>query len=80
MLSSITLAKSLNIDPVPLAMACSFGIAYTLTLPPHSKVNALYLSLGYFDVKDELKLGLITCFIGSVVISLLYFTYYQIIF
>ncbi|MDU3117921.1 MAG: SLC13 family permease [Finegoldia magna] len=76
----ITLAKSLNIDPVPLAMACSFGIAYTLTLPPHSKVNALYLSLGYFDVKDELKLGLITCFIGSVVISLLYFTYYQIIF
>ncbi|EXF27641.1 permease [Finegoldia magna ALB8] len=76
----ITLAQSLNIDPVPLAMACSFGIAYTLTLPPHSKVNALYLSLGYFDVKDELKLGLITCFIGSVVISLLYFTYYQIIF
>ena len=76
----ITLAQSLNINPVPLAMACSFGIAYTLTLPPHSKVNALYLSLGYFDVKDELKLGLITCFIGSVVISLLYFTYYQIIF
>lgn len=76
----ITLAQSLGMNPVPLAMACSFGIAYTLTLPPHSKVNALYLSLGYFDVKDELKLGLITCFIGSVIISALYFTWYQIIF
>ena len=76
----ITLAKSLNIDPVPLAMACSFGIAYTLTLPPHSKVNALYLSLGHFDVKDEMTLGMITCFIGSVVISIMYFTYYQLIF
>lgn len=76
----VTLAQSLGMDPVPIAMACSFGIAYTLTLPPHSKVNALYLSLGFFDVKDELKLGLITCFIGSVVISVLYFTWYQIIF
>lgn len=76
----VTLSQSLGIDPVPLAMACSFGIAYTLTLPPHSKVNALYLSLGYFEVKDELKLGLITCLIGSIVISVLYFTYYQVIF
>lgn len=29
----ITLAQTLGIAPVPLAMACSFGIAYTLTLP-----------------------------------------------
>lgn len=76
----VTLSQSLGIDPVPLAMACSFGIAYTLTLPPHSKVNALYLSLGYFDVKDELKLGLLTCLVGSIVISALYFTWYQVIF
>ncbi|MGO1470031.1 MAG: SLC13 family permease [Tissierella sp.] len=76
----ITLAQTLGIAPVPLAMACSFGIAYTLTLPPHSKVNALYLSLGYFDVGDQLKLGLVTCFVGSIVISTLYFTWFQILF
>lgn len=76
----ITLSQTLGIDPVPLAMACSFGIAYTMTLPPHSKVNALYLSLGYFEVSDELKLGLITSFVGATVISIMYFTWYQLLF
>jgi di/tricarboxylate transporter len=76
----ITLAQSLGMNPIPIAMACSFGIAYTITLPPHSKVNALYFGTGYFDVSDELKLGLLACLIGSIVISLMYFTWLQILF
>lgn len=76
----ITLATSLGMNPVPIAMACSFGIAYTLTMPPHSKVNTLYFSTGYFSVLDLLKFGLIASFIGSSVISILYFTWLQVIF
>lgn len=75
----ITLAKQLGMDAASLALACSFGIAYTITLPPHSKVNTLYLGTGYFDVKDELVYGLISCFVGSVAICLVYFTWLKII-
>lgn len=71
----IALSKQLGMDPVPLALACSFGIAYTITLPPHSKVNTLYFGTGYFTVKDELVYGLISCFIASCSISLIYFTW-----
>lgn len=71
----IALAKQLGIDPVPLALVCSFGIAYTITLPPHSKVNTLYFGTGYFTVKDELIYGLISCFIGACSLSLIYFTW-----
>lgn len=71
----IALAKQLGMDPVSLALVCSFGIAYTITLPPHSKVNTLYFGTGYFDVKDELVYGLISCFIGSCSLSLIYFTW-----
>lgn len=73
----ITLAQTLGIDPVPLAMACSFGIAYTITLPPHSKVNTLYFGTGYFNVPDQIKLGLLGCLVGSITISAMYFTWLQ---
>lgn len=73
----ITLAQTIGMDPVPIAMACSFGIAYTITLVPHSKVNALYFGTGYFTVTDQLKLGLLACAVGSVGISLTYFTWLQ---
>ncbi len=76
----VTLAQSLGMNPVPIAMACSFGIAYTITLPPHSKVNALYFGTGYFDVSDQLKLGLLACLVGSIIISIMYFTWLQILF
>lgn len=75
----IVLARQLGLDPVALALACSYGIAYTITLPPHSKVNTLYFGTGYFSVKDELVYGIITCFIGSVAISLVYFTWINVI-
>ena len=75
----IGIAQSLGMDPVPLALACSFGISYTITLPPHSKVNTLYFGTGYFTVADQLKYGIITCFIGSVMISLTYFFWLGII-
>lgn len=76
----VTLAQSLGMDPVPIAMACSFGIAYTITLPPHSKVNTLYFGTAYFDVYDQLKLGLFACLIGSLSISAVYFTWLKILY
>lgn len=75
----ITLAKQLNIDPVPLALVCSFGIAYTITLPPHSKVNTLYFGTGYFTVKDELIYGLLSCLAGAVSLTLIYFTWIHVV-
>lgn len=75
----VTLAQTLGMDPVPIAMACSFGIAYTVTLPPHSKVNTLYFATGYFEVIEQLKFGLVACLVGSITISLVYFTWLQIL-
>lgn len=75
----ITLAQQLGIDPVPLALVCSFAISCTITLPPHSKVNALYFGSGYFDVKDELVYGLISCAIATVSLSFIYFTWIHLI-
>ena len=75
----ITLAQGLGIDPVPLALVCAFGVSTTITLPPHSKVNTLYFGTGYFDVKDELIFGLISCFIAACAMSLIYFTWIHVI-
>lgn len=75
----ITLAQQLGIDAAPLALVCSFGIACTITLPPHSKVNTLYFGTGYFTVKDELIYGLISCFIASCSLSLIYFTWIHVV-
>lgn len=75
----ITLAQGLGIDPVPLALVCAFGISTMITLPPHSKVNTLYFGTGYFDVKDELIFGLISCFIAACAMSLIYFTWIHVI-
>ncbi|KAF1303436.1 permease [Enterococcus sp. CU12B] len=75
----ISIALTLGMDAVSLALACSFGIASTITLPPHSKVNTLYFGSGYFSVLDELKFGLISCFINASVISIVYFTWLQIV-
>lgn len=77
--SVIALAKTLGMDPVTLALAASFTLTYTITLPPHSKVNTLYFSTGYFSVTDQMKYGLITCFIGATVISLSVFTWFQLL-
>ncbi len=77
--SIIGLATQLGIDPVPLALVCSFGISCTITLPPHSKVNTLYFGTGYFQVKDELIYGLISCFIASCSLALIYFTWIHVI-
>lgn len=75
----ITLATSLGMDPVPLALVCSFAIAYTITLPPHSKVNTLYFGTGYFTVKDELVYGITSCLVGTVSLSIIYFTWIKLI-
>ncbi|MDJ1112641.1 DASS family sodium-coupled anion symporter [Macrococcus sp. S115] len=77
--SIITLTTQLGMNPVPIALACSYGIAYTITLPPHSKVNTLYFGTGYFSVLDELKYGLIGCTVGSIMISIIYFGWLNIV-
>jgi sodium-dependent dicarboxylate transporter 2/3/5 len=75
----IALAKTLGMNPVTLALAASFTLTYTITLPPHSKVNTIYFATGYFSVLDQLKYGLVTCFIGAVLISLSVFTWFRLL-
>ncbi len=75
----IALAKTLGIDPVPLALAAAMTMTYTITLPPHSKVNTIYFGTGYFSVWDQVKYAIVTCFIGTSVISLAVFTWFKVI-
>ncbi|MCR8644380.1 DASS family sodium-coupled anion symporter [Paenibacillus sp. N1-5-1-14] len=75
----IALAKSLGMDPVALALASAMTLTYTITLPPHSKVNTIYFSTGYFTVLDQVKYAIVTCFIGAVVISISLFTWFKVI-
>ncbi|MBT2649418.1 DASS family sodium-coupled anion symporter [Bacillus sp. ISL-34] len=73
----IALAKTLGMDPVPLALAAAMTMTFTITLPPHSKVNTIYFSTGYFSVLDQIKYAVVTCFIGASVISIFYFTWFK---
>ncbi|WP_240417206.1 SLC13 family permease [Paenibacillus periandrae] len=75
----IALAKSLGMDPVTLALAAAMTMTYTITLPPHSKVNTIYFGTGYFSVLDQVKYGIVTCFIGASVISLSIFTWFKLL-
>ncbi|WP_152395992.1 SLC13 family permease [Paenibacillus guangzhouensis] len=75
----IALAKTLGMDPVPLALAAAMTMTYTITLPPHSKVNTIYFGTGYFSVLDQVKYAIVTCFIGACVISLAVFTWFKVI-
>lgn len=75
----IALAKSLGMDPVALALASAMTLTYTITLPPHSKVNTIYFATGYFTVLDQVKYAVVTCFIGAAVISLSLFTWFKVL-
>lgn len=75
----IALAKTLGMNPVTLALAASFTLTYTITLPPHSKVNTIYFATGYFTVMDQLKYGIVTCFVGATLISISVFTWFRIL-
>lgn len=75
----VALAATLGMDPVRIGLAVAFGIAYTTTLPPHSKVNTLYFSHGYFTVLEQLAFGLLACLVGTIMISLVYFLWLPII-
>ncbi len=75
----IALAKTLGLNPVTLALAASFTLTYTITLPPHSKVNTIYFATGYFTVLDQLKYGIITCFIGATIISLSVLSWFKLL-
>ncbi|TBL79419.1 SLC13 family permease [Paenibacillus thalictri] len=75
----IALAKSLGMDPVALALASAMTLTYTITLPPHSKVNTIYFATGYFSVLDQAKYAVVTCFIGATLISLAIFTWFKVL-
>ncbi|WP_423841864.1 SLC13 family permease [Aeromonas veronii] len=75
----IALAKTLGLNPVTLALAASFTLTYTITLPPHSKVNTIYFATGYFTVLEQLKYGIITCFIGATIISLAVVSWFKLL-
>jgi anion transporter len=77
--AALGIAMSLGMDPVRLGLAVAFGIAYTTTLPPHSKVNTLYFSSGFFSVLEQLFFGIIASVIGTIMISLVYFFWLPII-
>nr|WP_272929354.1 DASS family sodium-coupled anion symporter [Rhodovulum sulfidophilum] len=77
--SIIALAQTLGLNPVTLALAASFTLTYTITLPPHSKVNTLYFATGYFSVLEQLKYGIVTCLIGGTVISVAVFTWFKLL-
>lgn len=76
----ISIASTIGMNPVSLALTCSLGIATTITLPPHSKVNTLYFGTGYFSVFDEVKFGLLACFVHSLILSVMYFAWIQFIY
>lgn len=75
----IALAKTLGMNPVALGLASAMTMTFTITLPPHSKVNTLYFASGYFSVLDQVKYAIVTCFVGAVVISAAIFTWFKII-
>ncbi|NOU93611.1 DASS family sodium-coupled anion symporter [Paenibacillus sp. LMG 31456] len=75
----IALAKSLGMDPVALGLAAAMTMTYTITLPPHSKVNTIYFGTGYFSVLDQVKYSIVTCFVGASVISLALFTWFKVL-
>lgn len=77
--SFIALAKTLGMDPVGLALAAALTTTYTITLPPHSKVNAIYFSTGFFSVLDQIKYAMVTCFVGACVISIMLFTWFRVL-
>ncbi len=76
----ISIATTVGMNPVSLALTCSLGIATTITLPPHSKVNTLYFGTGYFSVLDEVKFGLLACLVHSIILSGMYFAWIQFIY
>ena len=75
----IALAKTLGMDPVALSLASAMTMTFTITLPPHSKVNTLYFASGYFSVLDQVKYAVVTCFVGAVMISIAVFTWFKVI-
>ena len=75
----IALAKTLGMDPVSLSLASALTMTYTITLPPHSKVNTLYFATGYFTVLEQVKYAVVTCFIGALVISIAIFTWFKVL-
>ncbi len=75
----LTLADVAGVSPLALALPAAYTICDTITLPPHGKVNLIYLSSGYFTVFDKLKYGLSVLVIKWGIMILASLTWFKVV-
>lgn len=73
----ITIAQSIGMNPVVLALPACFTICDSITLPPHCKPNLIFYSTGYFTVKDQFVYGMLTLFAKWIILGVAYFTWFS---
>jgi len=72
----ITIAQSIGMNPVVLALPACFTICDSITLPPHCKPNLIFFSTGYFTVKDQFTYGMLVLFAKWLILGVAYFTWF----
>lgn len=75
----ISIAQSIGMNPVVLALPACFTICDSITLPPHCKPNLIFYSTGYFTVKDQFVYGMLVLAAKWLILGVAYFTWFQII-
>jgi len=75
----VALAKTLNLDPLMLALPAAFTICDSITLPPHCKPNLIFYSSGYFNVKEQFVYGMLVLLGKWLVLGIAYFTWFPIV-
>ena len=73
----ITIAQSIGMNPVVLALPACFTICDSITLPPHCKPNLIFYSTGYFTVKDQFVYGMLVLFAKWLILGVAYFTWFS---
>ena len=73
----ITIAQSIGMNPVVLALPACFTICDSITLPPHCKPNLIFFSTGYFTVKDQFTYGMLVLFAKWLILGVAYFTWFS---
>ena len=73
----ITIAQSIGMNPVVLALPACFTICDSITLPPHCKPNLIFYSTGYFTVKDQFLYGMLVLFAKWLILGVAYFTWFS---
>ena len=73
----ISIAQSIGMNPVVLALPACFTICDSITLPPHCKPNLIFYSTGYFSVKDQFTYGMLVLAAKWVILGVAYFTWFS---